>query len=117
MYHLPLTGSNTPRDTVITSETRLPDVLPEEISGTSQSLLGESGGNLLNLSYINQSNTCCVTSRVIPFGYAFCSNFFLFFTAIPSCVTVGKADGQDSLGEIVSLSNRLNYGFTPLRQW
>ena len=35
----------------------------------------------------------------------------------PSCVTVGKADGQDSLGEIVSLNNRLNYGFSPLRQY
>ena len=42
----------------MTEKSQLPDVIPEEIAGTSQSLLGESGGNLLNLSYINQSNTC-----------------------------------------------------------
>ena len=41
----------------MTEKNQLPDVIPEEIAGTSQSLLGGSGGNLLNLSYINQSNT------------------------------------------------------------
>ena len=53
-----LTGSNTPRDTVVTSETGLPDVVPKGTLENSQALLDESGGNLLNLSYINQSNTC-----------------------------------------------------------
>jgi hypothetical protein len=52
-----LTGSNTPRDTVVTSETRLPDVVPEGTLGNSQALPNQSGGKLLNLSYINQSNT------------------------------------------------------------
>ena len=42
----------------MTEKNQLPDVIPEEIAGTSQSLLGKNGGNLLNLSYINQSNTC-----------------------------------------------------------
>ena len=54
---LSLAGSNTSKQPVITRESQLPDVIPEEIAGTSQSLLGESGGNLLNLCYVNQSNT------------------------------------------------------------
>ena len=52
-----LTGSNTPRDTVVTSETGLPDVVPKGTLGNPQALLDESGGKLLNPSYINQSNT------------------------------------------------------------
>ena len=55
---LSLAGSNTTKEAGMTEKSQLPDVIPEEIAGTSQSLLGESGGNLLNLSYINQSNTC-----------------------------------------------------------
>ena len=43
---LPIAGSNRPRDTVITSETRLPDVLPEGTVGSSHSLLGKSGEKL-----------------------------------------------------------------------
>ena len=35
----------------------------------------------------------------------------------PSCVTVGNTGEQDSLGKIVSLNNRLNYGSSPLRQY
>ena len=54
---LSLAGSNTTKEAGMTEKSQLPDVIPEEIAGTSQSLLGESGGNLLNLSYINQSNT------------------------------------------------------------
>ena len=55
---LSLAGSNTTKEAGMTEKNQLPDVIPEEIAGTSQSLLGESGGNFLNLSYINQSNTC-----------------------------------------------------------
>ena len=55
---LSLAGSNTTKEVGMTEKSQLPDVIPEEIAGTSQSLLGESGGNLLNLSHINQSNTC-----------------------------------------------------------
>jgi len=38
---LSIAGSNSPTDTVITSETRLPDVLPEGTVGSSHSLLGK----------------------------------------------------------------------------
>ena len=55
---LSLAGSNTTKEAGMTEKNQLPDVIPEEIAGTSQSLLGESGGNLFNPSYINQSNTC-----------------------------------------------------------
>ncbi len=58
-----LTGSNTPRDTVVTSKTGLPDVVPEGTLGNSQALLHERGGKLLNLSYINQSKT--ITSQEV----------------------------------------------------
>ena len=52
-----LTGSNNSRDTVLTRETGLPDIVPEETLGNPQTLLHESGGKLLNVSYINQSKT------------------------------------------------------------
>ena len=58
-----LTGSNTPRDTVITSEIGLPDVVPEGTLGNSQALLDESSGKLSNLSYINQSKTIISHNR------------------------------------------------------
>ncbi len=38
---LSIAGSNSPTGTVITSETRLPDALPEGTVGSSHSLLGK----------------------------------------------------------------------------
>ncbi len=49
--------TSTVKDTAVTSETGLPDVVPEGTLGNSQALPNQSGGKLLNLSYINQSNT------------------------------------------------------------
>ena len=43
---LSLAGSNITKEAGMTEKSQLPDVIPEEIAGTSQSLLGESGGKL-----------------------------------------------------------------------
>ena len=53
---LSLAGSNTTKEVGMTEKSQLPDVIPEEIAGTSQSLLEGIGGNLLDLSHVNQSN-------------------------------------------------------------